>query len=97
VAARRSPAQLREAVAVLLANLAHPRPAVILLDDVHLADASSWEALGCLARTLAEVPVLVLACARLDQLVERSVGRHALLGLEREGPLTRLAGDPTAR
>jgi ATP/maltotriose-dependent transcriptional regulator MalT len=86
-----SPAQLREALAVLLANLAHPRPAVILLDDVHLADASSWEALGYLARTLAEVPVLVLACARLDELVERSVGRHVLLGLEQEGLLTRLA------
>jgi tetratricopeptide (TPR) repeat protein len=86
-----SPAQLREALAVLLANLARPRPAVILLDDVHLADASSWEALGYLARTLAEVPVLVLACARLDELVERSVGRHVLLGLEQEGLLTRLA------
>jgi predicted ATPase len=86
-----SPAQLREALAVLLANLAHPRPAVLLLDDVHLADASSWEALGYLARTLAEVPVLVLACARLDELVERSVGRHVLLGLEQEGLPTRLA------
>ena len=85
-----SPAQLREALAVLLANLARPRPAVALLDDVHLADASSWEALGYLARTLAEVPVLVLACARLDELVERSVGRHVLLGLEQEGLLTRL-------
>ena len=86
-----SPTQLREALAVLLANLAHPRPAVILLDDVHLADASSWEALGYLARTLAEVPVLVLVCARLEELVERSVGRHVLLGLEQEGLLTRLA------
>jgi predicted ATPase len=85
-----SAAQLREALAVLLANLARPRPVVILLDDVQLADASSWEALGYLARTLAEVPILVLACARLDELVERSVGRHVLLGLEQEGLLTRL-------
>jgi ATP/maltotriose-dependent transcriptional regulator MalT len=85
-----SPAQLREALAVLLANLARPRPVVILLDDVHLADASSWEALGYLARTLTEVPVLVLACARLDELVERSVARHVLFGLEQEGLLTRL-------
>jgi DNA-binding NarL/FixJ family response regulator len=89
-----SPAQLREALAVLLANVARPRPVVILLDDVHLADASSWEALGYLARTLAELPVLVLACARLDELVERSVGRHVLLGLEQEGLLTRLAVGP---
>jgi ATP/maltotriose-dependent transcriptional regulator MalT len=85
-----APVQLREALAVLLANLARPRPVVILLDDVHLADASSWEALGYLARTLAEVPVLVLACARPDELVERSVGRHVLLGLEQESLLTRL-------
>jgi len=86
-----APAQLREALAVLLANLAQPRPVVILLDDVQLADASSWDALGYLARTLAEVPVLVLACARLDEFVERSVGRHVLLGLEQEGLLIRLA------
>jgi ATP/maltotriose-dependent transcriptional regulator MalT len=85
-----SAVQLREALAVLLANVARPRPVVILLDDVHLADASSWEALGYLARTLAEAPVLVLACARPDELVERSVGRHVLLGLEQESLLTRL-------
>jgi DNA-binding NarL/FixJ family response regulator len=33
---------------------------------------------------------IATVCARLDELVERSVGRHVLLGLEQEGLLTRL-------
>ena len=63
---------------------------VVLLDDLHLADASSWELLGYLARNLADAQVLVVACARLDELVERSVGRHVPFGLEQEGVLSRL-------
>jgi DNA-binding CsgD family transcriptional regulator/tetratricopeptide (TPR) repeat protein len=82
--------QIREALAVLLGNLSRTRPAVLLLDDMHLADASSWEALGYLARNLADARVLVLVCARLDELVERSVGRHVLFGLEQDDVLSRI-------
>jgi DNA-binding CsgD family transcriptional regulator len=84
------PIQIREALAVLLGNLTRTRPAVLLLDDMHLADASSWEALGYLARNLADARVLVLVCARLDELVERSVGRHVLFGLEQDDVLSRI-------
>ena len=84
------PMRIREALTVLLANIARERPVVILLDDMHLADASSWEALGYLARNLADARVLVVACARLDETVERSIGRHVLFGLEQEGVLSRI-------
>ena len=84
------PMRIREAFTVLLGNIARERPVVILLDDMHLADASSWELLGYLARNLADARVFVVACARLDELVERSMGRHVLFGLEQEGVLSRM-------
>ena len=37
-----SAVRLRDALAVLLRNLARRRPVVVLLDDLHLADTSSW-------------------------------------------------------
>jgi ATP/maltotriose-dependent transcriptional regulator MalT len=84
------PMRIREALTVLLGNIARERPVVILLDDLHLADASSWEVLGYLARNLADARVLVVACSRQDDIVERSVGRHVLFGLEQEGVLSRI-------
>ena len=88
------PMRVREAFTVLLANIARERPAIILLDDMHLADASSWELLGYLARNLADNRVLVVACVRFEELVERSVGRHVLFGLEQEGVLSRIPLQP---
>ena len=40
------------ALANLLARLSENTPVVIVLDDVHLADGSSWEALNYLTRNL---------------------------------------------
>jgi predicted ATPase len=81
---------IREALTVVLANLAREQPVVVLLDDVHLADASSWETLDYVARNMLDDRVLVLACARLGELVERAVGERVLFGLEQDGVLTRL-------
>lgn len=36
---------------MLLANLAEAAPVLILLDDVHFADASSWDALSIIGPT----------------------------------------------
>jgi DNA-binding CsgD family transcriptional regulator len=88
------PMRIREALTVLLGNIARERPAIILLDDMHLADASSWELLGYLARNLADTRVFVVVCARLEELVEPSVGRHVLFGLEQENVLTRILLQP---
>jgi putative transposase of IS4/5 family DUF4096/AAA ATPase-like protein len=57
----------------------------LLLDDVHLADASSWEALSYLARSLTDARVLVVATARPAELAAQPVGTEVLLGLEQEG------------
>ena len=84
------PMRVREALTVLSGNIASERPAIIFLDDMHLADASSWELLAYLARNLANSRVFVVVCARLEELVEPSVGRHVLFGLEQEDVLTRL-------
>ena len=89
------PMRVREAFTVLLANIARERPVVVLLDDLHLADASSWEALGYLARNLADARCSSSPVHGSDELVERSVvGRHVLFGLEQEGVLSRLCCDP---
>ena len=88
------PTHVREALTVLLANLAREQPLVVLIDDMHLADASSWETLDYLARNMIDSRVLVLVCARLGEMVERALGEHVLFGLEQDGVLTRLDLQP---
>ena len=87
-------ARLLEGLAVLLDNLARAGPAVVFLDDMHVADASSWDALHYLARNLVNVPVLVLAAARPVELAREHAGNQILLGLEQDGLLTRLSLSP---
>ncbi|MDN5934211.1 MAG: hypothetical protein L0I24_24595, partial [Pseudonocardia sp.] len=87
-------ARLLAALAALLRNLAATRPVALLLDDLHLADASSLEALHYLARDCADVPVLVLATARPAELAQHPVAAPVLLGLEQDGRLRRLPVDP---
>jgi tetratricopeptide (TPR) repeat protein len=86
--------RLLEALAVLLSNLADRDPVVVVLDDVHLADSSSWEALHYLAHNLADARVLVVAAARPAELAEHGVASQVLLGLEQEGLLSRLSLHP---
>jgi DNA-binding CsgD family transcriptional regulator len=90
VAVGRPPTHVREALTVVLANLAREQPVVVLLDDMHLADASSWETLDYVARNMIDSRVLVLVCARLGEMVERALGEHVLFGLEQDGVLTQL-------
>jgi DNA-binding CsgD family transcriptional regulator len=91
-----APSRLRvlEGLAVVLSNLARQSPVVVFLDDAHLADASSWEALSFLAHTLAEARMLVVASARRAELAENSAATDVLLRLEQEGVLGRLELSP---
>ena len=89
-----SAVRLREALAVLLRNLARRRPVVVLLDDLHLADTSSWEALDYLAHNLGDARVLVLGCVRPGELGGLSVAKQVVFRLEQEGILRRLWLDP---
>ncbi len=85
------------ALANLLARLSETTAVVIVLDDVHLADGSSWEALNYLTRNLADRRILILLAARPVELAESPVGSEVLLALEQEGVLRRFPVDALRR
>ena len=82
--------RLLEGLAVLVSNLSAGRPVLVFVDDAHLADASSWEALGYLARNVQHARVLVLIAARPAELSRNQAAINVLLGLEQEALLERL-------
>ncbi|HZI37034.1 MAG TPA: AAA family ATPase, partial [Acidimicrobiia bacterium] len=88
----REPSRLRlmEALAVLLSNVAAQETVVVVLDDVHLADSSSWEALQYLIHNLAHARLLIVAIARPVELADHPVGPGVVFGLEQDGLLRRL-------
>ncbi len=86
--------RLLEGLVRITGKLASRTPVVVVLDDVHLADASSWEALQHLVRNLDDRPLLVVATARPVELSDHPSGSEVVLGLEQEGLLTRLPITP---
>lgn len=84
------PERLLRALTELLDNVSAGRPVIVVLDDVHNADASSWQALYHIARRLPDRPVLVLATARTADLARHPVAGQVLAGLEQENVLARL-------
>lgn len=56
--------RLFDALATLLATAAERRPLVVVLDDLHWADASSLLALEFVARVLPDIPLLAIAAYR---------------------------------
>jgi DNA-binding CsgD family transcriptional regulator len=87
-------ARLLQGIAALLGNLASQAPVMVLFDDAHEADTSSWEALVYLARCLPTAPVLVVATARSAELADSAVATDAVLALEQEDCLRRLQVGP---
>jgi DNA-binding SARP family transcriptional activator len=87
-------ARLFEAIAELLAWSARDKPLLIILDDLHLADAASLAVLGFIGRRLHGLRVLVAGTRRplppnadLEAVLE-GMRRHAVLAGELElGPL----------
>jgi DNA-binding SARP family transcriptional activator len=79
-----------QGLAVLLANLAEQLPLVVVLDDIHLADASSWDELQYLIGNVPGARLLVVAAGRPAELADQSVAAEVLFSLEQEGLLTRL-------
>jgi len=88
--------RLLDGLAQLLAGLSADGPVIIVIDDVHLADGSSWEALGYLARNLAGARILLVLAARPAELHDHAVASQTLLSLEQEGYLRRLPVGPLA-
>jgi DNA-binding NarL/FixJ family response regulator len=76
------------AVRALLEHLAETRPVVLLLDDLHWADAASVELLGALLRRPPSAAVLTAVAVRPRQMPERLSA--ALERAHRAGALTRI-------
>jgi DNA-binding SARP family transcriptional activator/tetratricopeptide (TPR) repeat protein len=74
-----------ELVRALLDDVAAHRPVLLVLDDVHWADADSLSLLRHLARSGSGARMLVVLCARATEL-EQAV-TETLAELRREGPL----------
>ena len=77
--------RLLGALARLLGRLSVEAPVVIVLDDVHLADGSSWEALNYLTRNLVDCRILLLLVARPAELAEDRIANDVLLGTRTGG------------
>jgi DNA-binding CsgD family transcriptional regulator/tetratricopeptide (TPR) repeat protein len=86
--------RLLSALGVLLENLTTRQPIIVVIDDAHDADPSSWEALAYLARDLASARMLVLAVARPFELGENRVAVETLRRLEQDGALSRIGLQP---
>jgi class 3 adenylate cyclase len=89
--------RLLEGLAALLENLEREAPLVLFLDDMHLADASSWEALAYLARNLSDTRILVIVAARLGELADQHAANEVLFGLEQEALLSKVVLPPLDR
>ena len=76
-------------LARLLTALSEDKPVLIVLDDAHLADASSWAALSYLAHQLVASPILVLLVARSVELAQDPAGSAVVMALEQESLLRR--------
>jgi ATP/maltotriose-dependent transcriptional regulator MalT len=86
--------QLLQALAVALSNLARQNPVIVVLDDVHLADSSSWEALSYLVHNLPEGRLFIVAAARPMELADHPFAPQVLPGLEQEALLQQLPVQP---
>jgi DNA-binding CsgD family transcriptional regulator len=88
----REPPRMRllQGLAAALSNLAAQGLVVAFLDDAHVADASSWEALSYLAHALPHSRVLVLVAARPTELADNAEAMLTVHALEQEGVLRRL-------
>jgi DNA-binding CsgD family transcriptional regulator len=74
----------------LLGNILRRTPLVVLLDDVHGADPSSWEALRYFARHLDDARLLVIATSRPAELSRHDAAAPVLFELEQDALLSRM-------
>jgi DNA-binding CsgD family transcriptional regulator len=89
--------RLLQGLSRLVGNLSRSAPLIAVLDDVHFADASSWEALRYFARHLDDARLLVIATSRPEELTGHEIAAHVLFELDEDGLMTRLALEPLDR
>ncbi|MFL6238989.1 MAG: AAA family ATPase [Actinomycetes bacterium] len=81
----------------LLFRLARPTGALLLIEDLHWAEADTLNLLTYLAREVADLPVLVVGTYRRDELHRRHPLRAVLAQLDRERRYTEVALGPLER
>jgi DNA-binding CsgD family transcriptional regulator len=89
--------QLLDGVLTLLDRLSEQAPLVLVIEDVHWADAASRHLLGFLARTLRSSRILLVASYRSDELHRRHPLRPLLAELIRIPALERIEVPPFSR
>jgi DNA-binding CsgD family transcriptional regulator len=89
--------RLLQGLAGLIGNISRRKPLVVLLDDVHFADASSWQALRYFARHLDDARLLVLATTRPADLAAHDIAAQVLFELDQDALLSRLEVAALAR
>jgi DNA-binding CsgD family transcriptional regulator/tetratricopeptide (TPR) repeat protein len=87
-------ATLFEAIRCGLVAMVSERPAAVLLDDMGWSDEATLEFLGSLAPSLAQMPLLVIAAYRSDELPRAHPLRRLRHDLRREGLLTEVELGP---
>lgn len=90
--AERNRFALFDALTALLRRAAAARPILIVLDDLHSADLPSLLLLQFLARSLVEMPLLVLGTRRESDARIVQYGQEVLVALERTGVRIDLGG-----
>jgi DNA-binding CsgD family transcriptional regulator/tetratricopeptide (TPR) repeat protein len=83
-------AQLLELVLALVTRLSADRPLLLVIEDLHWADQSTLELVAFLVRSMRDVPVLLVATYRSDELHRRHPLRPLLTGWERVRSVRRI-------
>ncbi|WP_336205210.1 ATP-binding protein [Nonomuraea sp. LPB2021202275-12-8] len=88
--ARYTRTRLLEEMLALISRVAQARPVVLIVEDLHWADASSRELFAYLVRNLADAAVLLIGTVRTGELVRGHPNRRLLAELGRNRDLVRL-------
>lgn len=80
---------ITEELADAVAMIAMPKPLLVLLDDLHLAGAPSWEGLYHLAESESSARVALVVTARSAELGDHPIAADVVHTLEQDGVLTR--------
>ena len=90
-ASAQSSGPIFEHVLGLLTRLAVRQPVMLVLEDLHWADASTRDLVAFLARNLRDARVVLLLSYRADEMHRRHPVRAVLTGLERHQQVERVA------
>ncbi|WP_165964125.1 helix-turn-helix transcriptional regulator [Actinomadura sp. KC216] len=86
--------RLLEEMLALISRVSEAAPVVLVVEDLHWADASSRELFAYLARNLAGCAVLLIGTVRTGELAAGHPNRRLLAELGRGGDVVRLALEP---